>query len=219
MRGEGEATSGATVNLPRYPQLLAQYREGGVEMPAIVLDNCGELVAVRHLHADAVDIDVLDLVIAAVVAEVLVDPDRLPGLTHDLAAHDDSAPFGRLPVTGTAVRRIREPVAIGPRDVFLEQLQELLLLFGTRRPPVAAEHELADAGDIEIGAEQLAEMGGTLSGRYLRAERLDRLLADLTDELLRVLCGDPVRRRGRNEQEQGGCCDRQGRTKRYAHDW
>src|SRR3954462_10480228 len=68
-------------------ELLPQLREEPLDEPTAALDDCGELVALCHLHADAGDIDVGNLVLPAVIDEIPIEADRTAG-QNDFAADD-----------------------------------------------------------------------------------------------------------------------------------
>src|SRR5829696_6508715 len=170
-------------------QLLAQLREQALDAAAGALDHRGELVALRHLHADAGDIDVGNLVPPALMNEVPVDLDAAAVGAHDLAADDGllaAAPAG----AGDAERLaavLGETGAIGAHDVFLEQREKFLLLLRRRAAPVAPEHEPADARHVEIVVEQYAEPRQALRRRHARPENLNRLCAQIADKGASVL--------------------------------
>src|SRR5713101_3951991 len=160
--------------LPRDVEFLAQLRDQGLDAAAVALDHRGELVALRHLHADAADIDIGDLVGTA-ADQIPVDCDATAALANDLAGDDRLAAV------------CAEPGAVGAHQIFLEQPEKILLFLWRGDPPIAAENELADAGQIEIVAEQFAEAGLTLQFGDARAQHLDGLLAERADEGARIL--------------------------------
>src|SRR5437588_311523 len=71
-----------------------------------------------------------------------------------------------------------EPGAISAHEIFLEQPEKILLFLRRGDAPIAAEHELADAGQIEIVSEQFAEAGLPLHLGDAWAQDLDGLLAE-----------------------------------------
>src|SRR6266581_4306403 len=84
-------TDVAKFALPRDGELLAQLRDQGLDAAAVALDHRGELVALRHLHADAADIDIGDLVGTA-ADQVPVDRDAAATGANDLADDDRLLP-------------------------------------------------------------------------------------------------------------------------------
>ncbi len=137
--------------------LLPQLRQQPLDPPAAALDHRGELVALRHLHADAGDIDIGDLVPPAVIGEIPIDADRTAG-EHDFAAdHGLSTARVGAGYPERLAAETAEAGAIGARDIFLEQRKELLLFLRGGGTPVAAENETANAGHVELAAEQRAE--------------------------------------------------------------
>src|SRR6516165_5172892 len=144
-----------------------------------MLDYGRKLVALRDLHADAADIDIADSELAAAIDQIPVDLDRAAARPDDLAA--DHCLLAARAGSGHLERLaavLGKPGGIGLHDVVLEQLQKCLLLLRRRGAPIAAEHELADPGDIEIVLEELAEPRQTLRRGDTRPEHLDRLGAE-----------------------------------------
>src|SRR5712691_2370388 len=73
--------------LSRDLELLAQLRDQGLDASAVALDHRGEFVALRHLHADAADIDIGNLEGAA-ADQIPVDRDPVAVGANDLAGDD-----------------------------------------------------------------------------------------------------------------------------------
>ena len=138
-------------------------------MPAAALDYRGEFVALRHLHADAGDIDVGDLVSPALIDEVPIEADRT-ARQHDFAV-DNGFVAARASADDPEqlAAEAAEASRVGTHDIFLEQLQKFLLFLRSGGAPIAAENKAANAGHVEIGAEQLAEAVHTLRWRHAGA--------------------------------------------------
>src|SRR5216684_4439752 len=190
-------------DLSRDLELLAQLRDQRLDAAAVALDHRGELVALRHLHADAADIDIGDLVGTA-ADQIPVDCDAAAAGANDLAG-DDRLVAVRAHA-GDAERLAAvcaEPGAVGAHEIFLEQPEKILLFLWRGDPPIAAEHELADAGQIEIVPEQLTEAGLTLQFGDARAQHLDGLLAERADEGAGILrpCLDWHRKHQDHDEE------------------
>src|SRR6185437_10672636 len=170
-------------------------------LAAALLDHRGEFVTLGHFHADPGDIGVGDLP-AAAIDQIPIDLDLAAVVARDLAEDD-----GLVAVRPGAYRAKRlagifgQPGAVSLRQVFVEQLEELLLLLRRGHPPIAPEDELADAGNVEIRGEQLAEPLETLRRRHILAEHLDRLGAELADKGYRVALGHAALRRNRPERQ------------------
>src|SRR5260370_11536814 len=102
-------------------ELLLQLRDQRADMAAIALDDRAELVALRHLHADAADINVGDPISPGAADQIPIDPDRGAVAADDLAVDDGlvAAPAR----TGNPERLagiFGQPGAVGAHDVFLE---------------------------------------------------------------------------------------------------
>src|SRR4051794_11531641 len=99
-------------------ELLPQLRQKPLDMPSAALDYRGEFVALRHLHADAGDINVGDLVSPALIDEVPIEADRT-ARQHDFAVDD-----GFVAARASAVdpeqltAEAAEASRIGAHDVF-----------------------------------------------------------------------------------------------------
>src|SRR5947208_16887471 len=167
---------------------LSELRQQRVDTAAIALDHRGELVALRHLHTDAADIDIGDLGCAASFDDIPVDKNPAAVRASDLAGHDR---FTAARAAADDAERLAaiftEPGGIGLHDVLLEQPQELLLFLGRRDAPVASEHELPDPRHVEITLEDLAKAGDALCLRNARSQHLDRLVAERGDKTAGIL--------------------------------
>src|SRR5689334_11568953 len=140
-----------TRELTRGGEPLPELRQQRIDAAAIALDHRGEFVALGHLHADPADIDVGDLECPAAIGEIPVDQNPSGIGAVDLAGDDDLIAGRSATENPERLAAIfAEPRRIGLHDVFLEQPEEFLLLFRAGGAPIAAEHELSDAGDIEI---------------------------------------------------------------------
>src|SRR5215470_12987820 len=171
-----------------YRDALAQHRQKRLDPAAVALDNRGELIPLRHFHADTRDIDVADLGGSAALDDIPVDQNSAAARAVDHARHD------RLVAARPAAEHAKRFAAIfaelrgiGLHDVFLEESEKLLLLILSCGAPIAAEHELADPRYIEIALEQLSKASDALLLGDARPQHLDRLFAEGSDEALRVL--------------------------------
>src|ERR1044071_2503847 len=187
----------------RAGDLLPQLRQERCNLPAVALNHRREFIALRYFHADATDIHIGDLQSTAAVYQKPVDLDRRRTRTSYLAGHDNLV--ARRPAAGDPERRaaiLAESGAVGLDDIFLEQLQEFLLLLRSGRAPIAAEHELADARDIEIILQQFAKSGLPLLRRHARPQDLDRSRPERADKGARVRRHLGPRTCGQNRQHQ-----------------
>src|SRR5207248_3361192 len=139
-----------------------------------MLDDRRKFVALGYLHADAGDVDIGDFQLTADIDQIPVHLDRTAARPNDLTADHAfvaAATGAEDPERLAAI--LPQPAGIGLDDIFLEQLQKFLLLLRRRRPPIPAEHELADAGNVEIVAEQLTEPSQALRRGDVRPKHLD----------------------------------------------
>src|SRR6516165_10791102 len=123
--------------------LLAQHSDQTLDLSAIALDHGREFGALRHRHADAVDGDISDLVGAVLVGQVPLDLDRRgTGRADDFAR--DNRTIRICPAAGhlEGLAAIgRQLGAVDDSDIVLEQLDELLLLFGSGSFPIPTKHK------------------------------------------------------------------------------
>src|SRR5215469_5400850 len=173
--------------------LLAHYGEYCLSPSAIALYHTFELGAPIHRHAEPIDDDVADLVLAVACTQAPIDFERLnrlalprprAGAARDLAGDDRSVLIGSA--TGhsgatAAISVLQQPFAVGEDDKVLEQPQEFLLLSWGEHRPKPTENKATQAGDVEILAEQLAKSGQFPLRRGI-AGHGPELAAEIVDE-------------------------------------
>ena len=112
-----------------------------------------------------------------------IDGDRSSSRADDPAGHDDAV--GTAPAAGDdeiSVAGLREPPAVETNEPIREETAELWRSGRARDAPIRAEHEAADAGQIEILVNHLAEIGRLRGQRQVGADHRDRLVAESADK-------------------------------------
>src|SRR5215472_12134516 len=158
-------------------------REQHSELPAAARDEARDLGALGQRQADVIDRDILDLVDAFTEPEPPTDRDRSTLPRDDLANHDDAV--GASPAVGydeISVAGLCELSAIETNEPIREMIAELAPLLRARNAPVGTENEAADACQIEIPVDHLAEIVRFVAERHVGTDHRDRLLAEGADK-------------------------------------
>src|SRR6516165_10279814 len=143
--------------------LLAHYREYHLSPSAVALYYTLKFGAPIRRHAEPIDDDVTDLVLAIACVQAPIDFERLNRLVRaarDLAEDDRAVliePANGHPGAIAAIGVFQQPLTVGEQDEVLEQPQEFLLLRRGENRPKPAENKATQAGDVEILAEQVAK--------------------------------------------------------------
>src|SRR5215468_3982479 len=128
--GAGKSCKGALWRSTRGLRLLSHHRQKPAHLTSVALDHRGELGALRHHHADALDHDIIDLEDAAVGDEAPVDLDRRVAAWADHIGRDDDP--AHLGSTATDLEPLAVKAgksgAVDKHHVVLEQPQKFLLL-------------------------------------------------------------------------------------------
>src|SRR6516225_2207757 len=144
--------------------LLPHYGEDSVGLPTVAFYHTFELRPPIGRHAEAIDDDVADLIVAIACAQAPIDFDRRAAprprarSVGDLTEDDRPIQIGAAtghPWTAATLGVLQQPLTISKHDEILEQSQEFLLLRGSENSPKSADNKAPKAGDVEIFAEQL----------------------------------------------------------------
>src|SRR6516162_11933129 len=110
----------------------------------------------------------------------------------------------------------RQLGAVDERDIVLEQLGKLVLLFGGGGLPIPAQNKAGDAGYVKILAEQLVKPGDALRRGRVLAEHFEGAVTEIVDDGGRIRRGGKYGRRKRSHDQ--GESGRQQRTSRHYQD-
>src|SRR5215469_1129085 len=184
--------------------LFAKHRDETLQLSPAMLDDRGELGALRDRHADPVYRDITDFIIPVAAGQAPVDFDRRrAGGAQDLAGNDSAI------TVRPAARHFEllagvfgEPRGVGDGNVLLEQLDELRPLFLGRRIPITPEHETGDSRHVEIFAQQFEKPRHPLRLVGPLAEHRERLGAEIADQRGRIRGRRCRRMRGKDAGHQ-----------------